>query len=1355
MKEDIAIIGMAGRFPDAGNIEELFDNLKVAKNSISDLSKKRIRETTLDETQKFKKGGYLEDIDKFDYKFFDISYAEAIYMSPMQRGSLETAYKTIENAGYNPADFNGSDVSVFICGPWYPGYVRHADEPNTMLDTGNSPEFLGAKVSRELNLLGNCVLVNAACSASIAALQMAVNELILGDCELAMVLGGNLDLFPMAGFESETVSKTGASTAFSDNIDGMVYGETFAGLLLKPLKKAIKDKDQIHAVITGLANNNNGNRSSSILATDSKQQCEVYLKAWDKAGINPEQLGFIEAHGSATQLGDCLEIEGLNEAFQQFTSKKNLVPVSSVKSNIGHTLAAAGLAGIVKTVLSLKNKVLFPNVNKGRLNSNIDFSKSSVYVNRELKEWNTENGETRMAGVSSFGRGGTNSHVVLREYIAPEEEITEGGKESYLFTFSSKTQAGLKRNITNILNKLPQYEDKHLKDISYTLIKGRQHLQYRLAVVCEDLYSLREKLEEALLDEVLGAHTVNDHYFVFSDQKITKETFEYFQLRYEDFRDASDEFKHADHSDDSIRSFVFQYAFYKLLLACGIRSKNLIGKGAGVIVRSFITGDLTQDEALDKITKYEEDASATSTDKIRGFLNSAGTSALSMTEMGLKGVVSGVVESINKENIQTYYLEDFKVGSRDPFLAFLAKIYTTRMNFNFEKTSKVFQGKRTELPSYDFEKTRCWIREEPKQTIVNTESEVANQKNLKEEGSEVENIIADAIARVLELSEISLTDDFFELGGDSLKATKLINEIKKVASVKLDFEDIFDFPTISRLAEYVETQITEELIVSNVYREVLKYEDEIKNEDDFFSLGGHSILATQVINRLKARYKIDLNFDELFFNATVGSLAVLIRDKINTENTGLKERKITVAEQREFYPVSHAQRRIIYSQQMFKSGTSYNATDIFEIKGEIKVADFEKAFNSLIERHEILRTSFHFVDGAPVQKVSESAKLKIHFKDLKQECQEAKTQDVVVKRHKDEFVDSFDLTKPPLFRVALFAIDHNKWVMVFDMDHSITDNTSHGILTREFLALLKGEKLKPLEVHYKDFTVWQHEFFRSEDFLKQEKYWLNQFKEKVVPIELPTDYPRSSETGHAGAEYSFSLDKKLTEDISALAKEKEVTVYILMLAVFKLLLFRLTRQNDICVGIPYAIRNNSELENMVGILLNTLVLRSFPQKNRSFSDYLSEIKDISLGAYTNSDYPFEMLLKETDYKRQEGRNPLFDVLFNSVTTSNQANSTVAENTSDNNELQFTQYNQEERMSTFDIYMMMQVVKSGIRFTVNYKTDLFVSSTIKYFMDEYQKLIKQIIENQNLELEEYSIFNKKKTKSNKIQVINNR
>ncbi|MEL7148964.1 MAG: condensation domain-containing protein, partial [Bacteroidota bacterium] len=410
-----------------------------------------------------------------------------------------------------------------------------------------------------------------------------------------------------------------------------------------------------------------------------------------------------------------------------------------------------------------------------------------------------------------------------------------------------------------------------------------------------------------------------------------------------------------------------------------------------------------------------------------------------------------------------------------PFLVFLADFYRSHRGFAFADADFI-AGKRMELPTYDFEKTRCWIREEPKETEEQLTQEV---KGLKESGTPVENVIAEAIVKILEINTVSLSDDFFALGGDSLKATKLINEIRRILLVRLDFEDVFDFPTVSSLAEYVESQLTEELIVSAVYREVLRYEEEIDKKDDFFSMGGHSILATQVINRLTEQYSIDLNFDELFFNASVGSLAALIREKTSGQQAAQKSRKIPKAPQSDHYPVSYAQRRMIYANQMFKAGISYNATDIIKVEGQVDVEAFEKAFNLLIERHSVLRTSFHFIDGVPVQKVSDTANLKILVKDLQDEFHDESTQEVVVKQHINDFVDSFDLTKAPLFRVALFAIGHEQWVMVFDMDHSITDNASHTILTTEFLRLLKGETLTPLEIEYKDFTVWQENFFKS------------------------------------------------------------------------------------------------------------------------------------------------------------------------------------------------------------------------------------------------------------------------------------
>ncbi len=1353
MKKDIAIIGMAGKFPDADTIDELLENLKKGKNSVGEISRDRIKNTALDGNTTYKKYGYLEDIDKFDYEFFNIAYAEAVCMSPSQRESLQIAYKTIENAGYNPQELEGKDVSIFICGHWFPDYVHHADDLSTLIDVGNAPEFLGSKVARELNLLGNCVLVNTACSSSIASMHMAINEITVGDCELALVIAGNLELFPSVGFESETSSKTGKSTAFSDNADGMVYGEAFCGVLLKEVDKAKGDRDNIHAVVTGWASNNNGKRSSSILATDSKQQCEVYLKAWKKAGITPQEIGFIEAHGSATQLGDCLEIEGLNAAFDHYGDTKQPVPISSIKSNIGHSLAAAGLAGVIKAILSLNNELIFPNVNFGKLNTTIDFEKASVYVNQILKPWKKDENKLRMAGVSSFGRGGTNSHLVLQEYHSDEISLPVKHQTDFIFTVSGKDEESLKRNVIELEKFLNEHDYLSLADVSFTLNIGRPHFDHRVAIVSNAKSRLCEELRKVNSLKIKRVMPSKATYFVFGDQRINESVFSYFVTKYKVFKEASDEFCNCDLSSPKIRSFVFQYSYYKLLLSFGIKCKNLISKGIGGIVKEYVLGGLKRGEAIQKLVDFRESESPELENKIYRFLNQEAKDKISVINMGFRDEISDAIASAQNDNAKNLYLQETNQDGVDLFLNFLSSLYVTDECINFSGLEGHFVGNRCELPTYQFNKTRCWLRDHPKAGNNADFEQVAQAKVLIESGSDIENQVAEFFARTLKLSSISKDTDFFSVGGDSIKATKLISRINDEFQIKLDFDDIFDFPTIKELADYIESQITEEMTITKLWKAALLVDEEIVSTDNFFDLGGHSILASKIINSLNLRYSIDLNFDELFFNPTVEKLAELVRLKKRMNKQSQGKTKIPSYEEQDYYSVSLAQKRMIYTQKIYKSGISYNATNVFELIGKLDVKHLKETFEILMQRHEILRTSFHFIGQTPFQKVNENVTLGFFQKDLRGKFNSKTALDKLVQNEITSFVESFDISVAPLFRIALLTVSEKKSILILDIDHTITDYTSYQLFTREFLQLFRKEELEKLEIHYKDFTIWQNQYFNSDQFGEKSTYWLRQFSNIPADLNLPTDYPRSTHTGHKGGEHFVTVDKGLSKQLMQLAKTLGVTPYILMLAGFKMLLFKLTKQEDICIGIPYAQRDNKQLESMLGVLLNTLVLRSFPKPNKDFRSFLEEVKETAINAYANSDYPFEMLLEELQYQRKPGRNPLFDVLFNSITADKSMTKTMLDE--DDEELQFIPQDLKETSSTFDIYIMMQVVDSNIYLTTTYKTDLFEKSTINYFMDEYSSLLRQIVANQSLKLSDYALFDARRTKSKKIQVINSR
>jgi acyl transferase domain-containing protein len=521
MNKDIAIIGISGRFPMARNLGELFENLRQGKDCVDDISPQRIIDTALPSNRSLRKCGYLDDIDKFDYKFFGISLAEAKNMCPEQRILMEIAYACMENAGYSPASFSGTDTAVFVSTA-FPAYYQHATERTHTLLTGNATEFLAAKIGRFFNLKGTAAVIDTTCSSSLVAIHTACNEMITGDASMALVAGVNLVLFPFSDEPGglDTEAPNGKSKAFSAEADGMSYGEVAAAVLLKPLDAAIRDKDNIHAIIKGTAANYNGNGSSAITAPDSRTQADVFLKAWKKAGIKATDLSFVEAHGSGTQLGDTLEFEALNLAFREYTTDRHICPISTIKSNMGHGRYVSGLAGLIKTILSLKYKVLFPTIHFKVPNPLLDHENSAVYVNREYTPWETPDKKPRYAGVTSLGWSGTNCHVVLQEGPAPVEDRTDASLTCFHIPLSGKTPESLQQNAAALLAYLGRDKVAALEDISYTLTTGRNHFEYRLSFVASTI----DELTKALNQDLKNPHPFDRGrpkklIFIFSDSR--------------------------------------------------------------------------------------------------------------------------------------------------------------------------------------------------------------------------------------------------------------------------------------------------------------------------------------------------------------------------------------------------------------------------------------------------------------------------------------------------------------------------------------------------------------------------------------------------------------------------------------------------------------------------------------------------------------------------------------------------------------------------------------------------------------------------------------------------------------------
>ncbi|WP_238191453.1 SDR family NAD(P)-dependent oxidoreductase [Paenibacillus sp. L3-i20] len=503
--QDMAIVGIHTNFPMATDTDEFWENIINGISCVTTFPEKRSKDAECfvqfsnkyDQSIPYAKGAFLESIDEFDHSFFNIPPKEALLMNPRQRLFLEAAWSVIEDCGYSPEQISGSHTGVYVGhigdveGYLYREMIQEIDPsllPASM--PGNLSSIIASRISYLLNLKGPSMTVDTACSSSLVAVDLACQALRRGECEMAIVGAVRVNLIPhdreflKLGIESSDDE----TRAFDGQADGSGMGEGVAAIMLKPLNKAKRDKDHIYCVIKGSATNQDG-ASMGITAPNPSAQTDVLMKAWKNAGIDPSTLSYIETHGTGTKLGDPIEIEGIVNAFKNFTDKQQFCAIGSVKTNIGHLYDCAGLAGIIKGALALKNKVIPPNLHFNIPNNRIPFIDSPVYVNTAAKQWDNEQSPRRCA-VSSFGLSGTNCHVVLEEY----DELTENVDlnlnttvQPALFILSAKSEKSLIQLISRFSEHFAKNKQRSFSDICYTLATGRDHHPVRLVIMANDL----------------------------------------------------------------------------------------------------------------------------------------------------------------------------------------------------------------------------------------------------------------------------------------------------------------------------------------------------------------------------------------------------------------------------------------------------------------------------------------------------------------------------------------------------------------------------------------------------------------------------------------------------------------------------------------------------------------------------------------------------------------------------------------------------------------------------------------------------------------------------------------------------
>jgi amino acid adenylation domain-containing protein len=1298
---EVAIIGMSGIYPLAENLRDFYAVLSQGVDCVREVSSQRRALLGIPESEPLGELATLERVDEFDHKFFNISLKESEYMDPQQRLLLQLACAAIENAGYSLRHLRGSKTAVILSAS-NSDYQKLFDQLDPTVSTGILPAALAGRIAYILDLHGPAFVVDTACSSSLVAIYEASRKVASGEVDFA--LAGGINIFftsrpvnaaaAQPGSNSDSYGESadigimapdGRSKTFDAAANGTGWGEGGGIVFLKSLARAVEDRDVIQAVIKGGAINQDGGRSSGLTAPSPVAQTEVMLAAWQAAAVDPDTISYIEAHGTGTKLGDPIEIQGINDAFTRGTNKTERgnagsIGIGSVKTNIGHLVGAAGIAGLTKTVLSLKHKKVFPSLHFNEANPLIDFANSPVSVESRLRDWNLPFGTSvRRAGISSFGLSGTNAHLILEE--APPARKSVDDSSSVLFTLSAKQPQALNRHVSGFISWLKESECS-LADIAYTANTGRDAYPYRFACVARNKEGLVTALERFLLETSQpneAARSDRPVIFLLSGrEELNAGLIDRLNSDYREFSQAVTACRQVLEHDDAapeLQSFLFQYGLFKTWSALGINSSKLIGAGPGNGIVANATGRMTLEETLQKVS-LNHWPSTLDPQKLKTVLAEVTRSENPLfLEIGGRGVLGNAISNFNGDSHKFEVVTAFNEAPSGCLLEAMARLYVVGARIDWEKFYDGQTHYRVELPTYPFEKTSCWIRttglrqaEQPARTSKTPDLETRSFGVLADpQPTETQRKVAAIWGEVLKVEQLGLEDDYFDLGGNSLNGTQLITRLEKEFGAKLEFEDLYDYCTVAGIAAHLDSM-------------------------------NHALDSSE---------------------PSVAKPATLSR----VDRDGL-------------LPLSFAQQRLWFLDELEPGSAFYNMTFAASLSGSLLVEVLESALREVVARHDILRTSFHTVEGTPRQTIAPDLMVSLTIEDLTV-LPELERAAAANRLATEEAQRPFDLSRPPLMRASLLRLDEHEHILLLTMHHIVSDYWSVGLLIQEMATLYGAfaaglaSPLPELPIQYADFAHWQQSSFKGEVLDKQLAYWKTMLKGSSGVLELTPDKPRPAIQTFRGAREYAILPRQLTESLKLFSRQEEVTLFMTLFAAFQVLLYRYTGQEDISVGTPIANRNRPEIEKLIGFFANTLVLRSDLSGGPSFRELVQRVREVALGAYAHQDLPFERLVEELQPRRDLSRTPLFQVLF--------VFQNIALEVYRLPELNISFVEPDTGTSKFDLTLSMMERGGSLAMRLEYNTDIFEAATIKRMLRHMENLLQSIVTDPNQKLYELELM----------------
>ena len=1301
-ENDIAIIGMAGRFPGAGTLEEFWANLSAGSESITffsdaELAAQGVPENLRRNPNYVKAAGILSDVDCFDAAFFGFSPREAELMDPQHRLFLEAAWQALEDAGYDPVTYQGL-IGVYAGQSPNTYFLNLLTADPSLLETigrlqvalGNSVDTLATQVSYKLNLRGPSINIQTACSTSLVAIHQACRSLIDGECDMALAGGVSVHVPHQEGYlyeEGGITSPDGHCRSFDAGAQGTIFTSGLGVIVLKCLRDALTAGDHIVAVIKGSAINNDGALKVGYAAPSVQGQAQVIEKALIKADIAPETISYIEAHGTATPLGDPVEVTALMQAFQARLTKEDNArgsgwcALGSVKSNIGHLDAAAGVAGVLKTVLALQHQQLPPSLHYQQPNPQLDFAHSPFRVNQTLVPW-TDTAGPRRAGVSSFGIGGTNAHVILEEAPLASQARESGVRPWQLLVLSAKTPGALERQTQALAAHLRQHPDLVLADVASTLQIGRHAFTHRRTLVGRETAEVADVLESSdpthLVTSIAddsprpvvflfpgqGSQYVGMGQDLYEQEPTFRRLVDFCAEQLQpalgrDLRqilyptlypglssaEASDLLRQTWITQPAL--FVVEYSLAQLWLTWGIHPSALIGHSLGEYVAACLVGVFSLEDALHLVATRGRLLQASepgamvavplSEAQVEVLLQETNHQALSLAAINgpQQCVIAGPVEAVQSliEQLASRSVEARRLQSshafhsalmepmsdafaqavaqvdrqapRQPYLSNVTGTWITtsqaldphywvqqlRQPVRFAASIDTLLG-AVEAEGQERQQRRpLFLEVGPGQSLGGlvrqhasfTGSEALLSLSYPHSGQDEDRQMLKTLGKlwgsgsvvdwkgVSQQSQprrISLPTYPFErqhywLSPSSehkghspavLPAALVEEEYGRQEEQRI----LHDRPTL--LPAYIPPTDEAERGMAKIWQDVLGIK-QVGRYDTFFEMGGHSVLATQLMTQIRHAFHVDIPLRHLFATPTLAGLtAVVVQQQQDLEEASIASLDVVLDNWPQLrsapeledlsFPLTDVQQAYWLGRSGALELGNVSTHGYVEFEGiGIDLERFTQAIRLLIARHGMLRAIVlpdgwqQILPAVPVYQIKT-----LDLRDLEPDETTAQLMDL---RHQLSH-QMLPADRWPLFEIRATLLDAERTRLHLSLDMLIMDAWSIQLLGRELIQFYRDPlaMLPPIELSFRDYVLAERALHDSEQYQQAQSYWRSRLDDIYPAPVLPLAQSPSALTNPRFVRHSMRLGKDEWQRLKERAAQATLTPSGVLLAAF-------------------------------------------------------------------------------------------------------------------------------------------------------------------------------------------------------------